>query len=73
MGYCAHLCRAVDTELSKAQRVAAATADTAYWSAATALNAALDEYLSHDHRLFLGVRQRGGLSEWINMREGVSG
>lgn len=66
--YCTHLCSLVDSELTKARRIAEATGDTALWIAAVALNDSLTDYKTNDTRVYLAARDVGITGEqWREM------
>jgi hypothetical protein len=66
--YCSFACRAIDTELSDAQRVCeaigpASSASSDLWAAAVAVSDALTEYQRLDRNLFAVARVVGIASE----------
>lgn len=56
---CSALCRAVVHEMDRAQRICEATRDPGHWVAAVALNDAVTDYFSSDHRVYRSVRELG--------------
>ncbi len=70
---CGVLCRAVNAELTRAQRVCEVTRDTEHWLAVVALSDAVTAYYASDNRVYNAAQSVGITDEqWRTIKHGES-